>query len=1096
MKKIVFSIMLFGLIIATSIYFTSQKTPSQLKLEKLTQKKEKGPKRDRPGEAAEWWALRTQAPNDESPGLLNYRIKNEYLSRQPERGATPPVALSFEDYGPGNFGGRTRAIAIHPTDPNQLVVAGVFGGIIKTTDGGQTWVPQADFITNLAISCIAPDPDNPDTLYVGTGEGFFNADAARGAGIFVSNDFGSTWAQLPSTANSDFHFVNRLAKLPSSDVLLAATRAGIFRSTNNGMTWNQVETAVQSPAFVDLKVDPSDPDVVVASHFAFSNPNNTFLTRSTDGGQTWNRLGAAEGLPTTGHSRTEIGWGTDGVVYAAISRNGDFATLGMWRSNNSGATWTRVDNGTTAFIERQGWYDLAVNVKPDDSDVVIVGAVDVFRSTDGGVTYSRESDWSPDSGDLDNYVHADIHTFVNHPEDPNIVFVGCDGGIFQSNNFAETFIDLNNDLRIAQNYGAATSPDGTRIITGTQDNGSHLYYGNNPVWLEWFGGDGGFCSWDQQDENFMYGSTPSGGLFGSSDRGNSTTGIPVPNDSYPFIQAFTIDPNDGNRFIIGGSRVHFTSNLRALGSATFTTDSQVIGTISSLTISPLNGSVAFAGTTAGTIFRTTSLGSGTDWTLIDPNQASGIVTWIEVDTSDASGNTVYATLGSYNGNRLLKSTDGGDSWTPISGNLPDMPLHCVRVDPLNSNRLFVGSELGLWQAVDEGGPLQWQQFDYGPAWTRITQLYFTNQGQDLWVVTHGRGLFKASRSPLDVRFDPFNDAECDNDGALDAGESAQLPVAVTNQTGYDLQNVTVTLFADYPNLTILTDVIPIGTLTAGETTTINFDVTLADLQNCLDTVDFTATLTYDGGIQTEMFSTIVGSNPMVMTGTLTEDAEDQETAFMAVSDLGTTNWSRVTTQANNGTSSWFIQDVPVNTVASLVSPWISADNAATAMTLSFALFYDMEGDSTQYWDGVVLELQVEGDSKWIDIGQDSSVPYDGRLFINNPIYSRQAWSGSQETWRNASVNLGTTYNNSRFRFRFRMGADGAAAEQGFWVDDIAITNARWDIDPVCDLNGCASCFNNQQEALDAIILSVGNGEWPDQQNMLDYVADLNNVCLP
>ena len=624
MKKITVATLLVGMVMAAGWKLMNQPSVSETKMALAkAAKTKKGPKQDRPGEAAAYWAAKTETPNGENPALLNQRVKEELEARRGQRDDSFP-SLRFEDVGPGNYGGRIRAMVVHENDPDILLVGGVSGGIWKTENGGLKWRPINDFMANLAISSMIVDPDDPDTVYVGTGEGFFNLGAMRGLGIFKSTDFGETWTHLDSTNGVDFEYVNRMARIPGGNVLLAATRTGVFRSGDLGLTWTEVSGIVTNGrGFVDLKLDPSDSDRVFAYHFGGSDGSNPELVvntpqsiagiypatpanfgpsvdspgltgnlvladdgaaptsdactglvnagaiagnialidrgscafvdkannaqdagaiavlvvnnisgppvvmggddpgitiptimvslatgdaikavlsqgvnvtmrlsdeisrglmRSTDGGQNFSFLTADNGLPMDDLTRMELGIGTDGVIYVAAANNDpDPGTRGLYRSSDGGDTFVRTAS-TFPFIERQGWYNLIVGVDPSDSDRVYLGAIDVSRTTDAGENLSLISDWSPNPGQIERFVHADIHNIAFHPQDPLTLWIATDGGVYKSTDGGDNFFALNNNLRLSQFYGIAVHPEGTRAVSGTQDNGTKLFFGMHSTW--------------------------------------------------------------------------------------------------------------------------------------------------------------------------------------------------------------------------------------------------------------------------------------------------------------------------------------------------------------------------------------------------------------------------------------------------------------------------------------------------------------------------------------------------------------------------------------------------------------------------------------
>lgn len=1024
---------------------------------------EEEPKPEHPGEAAAHWASLHETRGTETAAQLNWDAKLEIERSRLTEGASNLPNFRFEEWGPGNFAGRLRGIVIHPTDPDDMLIGSVSGGIWKTTDAGESWVPIDDFLPTLAVGSMLVDPANADTVYVGTGEGFFNVDSAQGLGIFQSTDFGDSWTQLASTNNADFFYVNRIG-ITGDGSILAATRTGIHRSTNGGTSWSEVSGfATSSRGFVDLQVDPSSTSRAYAYHYGGGNASRRLL-RTTDHGANWTVLDDTEGLPITDISRMEIGIGSDGVVYLAVS-NTNTATRGLWRSPAGGNAFVKTASNT-AFIERQGWYDLICAVDPSDSDTVYMSAVDMFETNNAGATITKKTFWNPGPGQIPDYVHADQHVLTFHPSDSDTFFIGSDGGIFKTTDNGETFVSLNNNIRVTQYYGIAAHPDGELVTGGTQDNGSHVFFGDNKLWLQWFGGDGGFSAWDQQQPTFIYGSLPGGGLFGSSDTGSTSAQITLPNTTgAAFINPFTIDQNNGNRMIVGTDNIFYSANIRQLAGATWSSASPALGgSVSATTISPLDGAVAYGGTSTGRVWETTGLGSGGAFARIDTGLPTGSdVTWIEVDENDATGDTLYVTFADYGTDRIWKTTNGGTNWTSIHGNLPDIPLFAVTVDPENPDRLFLGSELGLWatESNTEGpappGGFTWEQYDYGPAFTRVVQLRWAADGDVLWIGTHGRSIYRARRSPATVTLGAVLDAGCDTDGYLDLGETATIPITVTNDGGQDLSAVTVSVSPGTPGLSVLTGAQSYGSLLPGESATQSFNVELVSIAGCLSTAAIEVTVDYGTDSSTETFQLTIGADPNVMTGTLSEDAEDAMTPFTHEAAVGTDDWQTTTSQSNSGAASWFAADVPSFQDKSLLTPWMEV-GAAGAVTMTFALRYDMEGDVSQFWDGAVLEIRTEG-GEWVDIGNTGTVPYDGPLFTNNTIENREAWSGTQTTWRTSTVDL-TAYNGQTVQVRFRVVCDTAAANAGggFWVDDIAITNVTWLDSLSCDEFGCNEIF--------------------------------------
>ncbi|MCA9727602.1 MAG: hypothetical protein KC729_07960, partial [Candidatus Eisenbacteria bacterium] len=373
--------------------------------------------------------------------------------------------------GPGNIGGRVRAILVHPTITNRMWIGAASGGIWRSDDAGGSWTPVDDFLPSLAVTSLVMDPTNANVLYAGTGEGFYNFDAAPGAGIFKSTDGGANWSQLTSTNNTTFRYVNRLAHHPSvSGTLWAACRdGGIRKTTDGGVSWSLV-LSTPSPA-CDVKVQASNGNRVLAGSTGFLPDLFGSAWLSTDGGASWSEqtTGGAGKLPSDA-GRCEVAFGTGNYLYASLDHNGGE----VWRSTNSGSTWSLRGSPS---LGGQIWYDNALWVDPANNEFVVVGGVNAYRSTNGGTTFSVITDWGQYHHGLS--AHADQHAIVPHPgyngSTNRTVFFGNDGGIQKATNIGTVapttgWTNLANNRGITQFFKGASSPSGSVIVGGAQDN--------------------------------------------------------------------------------------------------------------------------------------------------------------------------------------------------------------------------------------------------------------------------------------------------------------------------------------------------------------------------------------------------------------------------------------------------------------------------------------------------------------------------------------------------------------------------------------------------------------------------------------------------
>jgi photosystem II stability/assembly factor-like uncharacterized protein len=586
----------------------------------------------------------------------------------------------WQALGPGNIGGRSRALLIHRTQNNLMWTAGVAGGIWKSTDGGASWQPKGDLLVNIAVNSLIQDPIRDDVLYAGTGEGFFNADAVRGQGIFKSTDYGETWTQLPATDNPDFHYVQKLAatRHKKKQRVYAATRTGVFRSTDGGASWTKALDASAVRGCLDLAIQYHQEDkqnYVFASCGTFAQAT-IWRALDVDQGQTWEPVLSEVDM---GRTSLAIAPSDPAVIYALASfyrlsaaHPQDYGLLAVYRSTQHGAagSWeTRVHytdanklntvqltNPVYAFLAdcgygaqnvslAQGWYDNQIAVDPKDANIVWTAGVDLMRSDDGGRTWGVGSYWWFDGTDP-NYAHADNHAITFHPKyngaSNRQMFAASDGGIHRTMDARATvgqtlaavcgvpadnqiaWQSLNNGYQVTQFYHGAVYPDGTTFFGGTQDNGTTR--GNAAGGQNWSmirGGDGGYVAVDTLDTNVLYGEYTGKSLERSTNGGASWQpihgGVTEGAGNFQFIHPFAMDPTNSQRLWYGGAFA-WRSNDRG---ASWTRVSQFFASrIASWAVSPSDPNRVYVGVqhlgtaTSGVIFTTTA---GTT--------ATGAVTW-------------------------------------------------------------------------------------------------------------------------------------------------------------------------------------------------------------------------------------------------------------------------------------------------------------------------------------------------------------------------------------------------------------------------------------------------------------------------------------
>ncbi|MBO1319593.1 BACON domain-containing protein [Acanthopleuribacter pedis] len=703
---------------------------------------------------------------------------------------------SWESLGPGNIGGRTRAMVINPDNPDHMVSGGVAGGMWVTMNGGESWTATGDNLASIAVCSMAMDRNDPMTILAGTGEGFFSGGAVRGGGIFKSTDGGMTWVRLDATTGEDFFYVQDIvASVVQADTFYAATRTGIFRSADGGDTWTLMVSAAAFNGAMDLEIrtDQTTNDVLFAT---IGTLTQSVLVRNDDA--------AGEGVfnivyteANMARSSVSVAPSNQDIVYLLMSTSTGqpissaftHGLLGIMRSEDGGDTWADVHRtelplegadliltnspsfvcfGGTS-ISSQGFYDQFIRVDPIDPDIVWTGGIDTFRSDDGGRTWGIGSLWWLNPT-FPEYTHADLHNVFYHPDYNGTtnrkMYVVGDGGIYSTedarapvapvtaanvcssnNEIGMVWKSLNNNYGVTQFYHGLPFPSGTAYFGGTQDNGTLLSSdrAGAEAWIEIFGGDGGYVAYDPTNTFTMYVATTGISIRKSIDGGlnfaGATSGIA---DQGLFINPYLMDPNDPNRLWTGGTFPWRTDD--AAGNWVQAGPSFGINH-SAWAVAPGNSDLVLAGTTLGIIRRTTegtTATADTNWGASWP--VRGNVSSVAFDPQDT--NIAYATYSTFGIGHVWRSTDSGQSWTNIDNGLPDIPVHSVAVHPADSNRIYIGTDLGVYVSTNSGMSWSAENTGYANVVTEWLQFIEDDCRVILYAFTHGRGAWRLPLSSI------------------------------------------------------------------------------------------------------------------------------------------------------------------------------------------------------------------------------------------------------------------------------------------------------------------------------------------------------------
>lgn len=710
----------------------------------------------------EWYWEQRVSDNGEfpSPSVITDEWKN-YVETHPESQNKSLLTANWIFKGPtttpGGYNGlgRINCIAFHPTIANTFWVGTPAGGLWKTTNGGTSWTTNTDNLPVLGISDIAIDYSNPSIMYIATGDGDFGSLSActgspigdtKSVGVLKSTNGGTTWSATGlNWSVTTPKLIRRLVMNPVfPQELTAATSDGLWRTLNGGTNWTQVQTGY----FMDVEFKPNNSDTLYAS--TYSPSGNAKIYRSTDYGTTWTNVIT---LPTV--IRINLAVSPDWLeLVDALCSDVSGGLAGLWYSNNNGATFSQyfTANCSNNLLHNsynasgcggQGFYDLAYNINPNNSNDIWIGGVNTWNSTDGGTTWYLKTIWTsgfPTSADV---VHADKHFITFHPLVSGTIFQCNDGGLYKSTNGGTTWTDLSNGLAISQMYRIGVSQTiNNNIICGLQDNGSREIYNN--TWYEQTGGDGMECIIDYSNANTEYASYAYGVIYRTynfwSTQTTISANIPGGQPNGAWVTPFVIHPTNPQILFAGYDIIYKTTNQ----GNSWTAISPVLTPLKlrSLAVAPSNANSIYAAS-FDTIYFTHN--GGTNWFYVPLGIANAKISYIAVDP--ANDQNVYITLSGYAaGQKVYKSSDGGNNWVNYSGTLPNLPVNCIVYQNPSNEGLYVGTDVGVFYT--DGTLPDWITYNTGLPNVVVTELEISNNNNKIWAATFGRGLWNSDLQTL------------------------------------------------------------------------------------------------------------------------------------------------------------------------------------------------------------------------------------------------------------------------------------------------------------------------------------------------------------
>ncbi len=908
--------------------------------------------------------------------------------------------------------GRVNIVHVDPSNPSVIYLGAPAGGIWKSINNGSTWIPLTDELPQIGVSGIAVDYSNSNTIYIATGDK--DAGDSYCVGVYKSTDGGITWNPTGTMGGSNPSRAGDVVIHPTNNqILWCATSNGIYKTTNAGISWAQVQAGDFSQGNIRLK--PGNPSIVYASS------DNSFF-RSTDTGSTFTTV-TVSATASTSRIIIDVTPANSSVVYA-LSINTSNSLNGIYKSTNEGVSFSRVFGTPNVLESTQAWYDLALAVSPTNADEIYTGCLNVWKSTTGGSTFTKINNWSNPTGP--SYTHADIHYLGFHG---NKLFAGTDGGIYVSENNGANFTDLTAGVQISQFYKIAVAKQtSANMVGGLQDNGGHAYSGSQ--WKNYYGADGMDTAINPTNQNQYYGFIQNGNsLYISNSAGNSiSSSVSSPGGANGNWVTPLIANNSGELFsgfaglykLTGSAWVQ--QNVDGLGS----------GNLDEIAVDPSNDDIMYVANGVG-LYKSTN--RGVNFTNVF-NSVNGNITFIEVHSTDS--NIVYLVTEGSSG-KVLKSTNGGVTFTDFSTGLPSIGKNCIVHQGRNTdNPLYVGTTLGVYYRDDSMS--SWSPFDTNLPNVSVTDLEINLEDAKLIAATYGRGVWQTD-IPVQVPANDLKFVSIQNPGInINCGSSIMPQVEVKNNGTNTVSTVTINYLIDTTPYNYVWN----GLIAPSATTII--DLPTATLTRGVHSMNVTTTITNDAypdnnsGL-TQFYVNDTGSVGIINPFTNTSDA------LISYNEGGTTSqWVRgirtggtMDSAGNTVYTTNLIGNYPDLTKSYIVSQCYNLSNVVNP-TISFDMKFDLEAN----WDVVYVEYSTDFGANWTVLGEQGPTWYNSNrteATAGNDCYNCPGaqWTGTDTTLKTYTYPLNALNSQTNVIFRIVFHSDESANQLGVNIDNFVIT---------------------------------------------------------
>jgi hypothetical protein len=924
--------------------------------------------------------------------------------------------------------GRVNVVTVDPNNPNTYYVGAPAGGIWKSTDAGVNWQPLTDYLPQIGVSGIAIDPNNSNIIYIATGDD--DANDSYSVGVMKSTDGGSTWnnaGNISATSMNDIYVDPN-----NSNTLWVATNQGVYKSTNAGTSW----VLKLSGNIRDLKMKPGDTSTWYAA------TSNT-VYKSFNAGESFNAV-SIPGFTNSTRIALAVTEADPNYVYFISAGNVTVGGQtksnyfnGLYKSVNSGSSFTKSTETQDIFRSTQAWYDLAITASDTQANTIYVGVLNIWKSTNGGNNFSQMNSWNlPNS---DPYTHADIHfmTFINGK-----FFAGTDGGVYVSTNHGAKFTDLTENLAISQFYKISVAQQNSgNIVGGLQDNGGYAFKNNN--WNNYFGADGMDCTVNPLDENNYFGFTQYGGsMYETTDGGltrKGSVGAPSAETGSGDSGGRWVTPmvsNSKGEIFAGYSQLYKLEN----GNWNKISNHNFGGDLYNVVIDPNDDNIIFT-TRLNSLYKSTDGGV----TFNKIITSVGSINSFEINSNNSNEAWYVTSAGVFKTSNLH---DANPTITNITKNLPfESKLVIKHHQGHKENRVYLGTSLGVYFIDDS--LTSWQTFDNNLPNVAVRDIEINVKEAKLTAATYGRGIFVTNISKSLVNDDvklsainsPINNST--NCGAISP------KVTIVNQGANTINSINFKYNIDGNTNSVYNWT---GTLNSQESITIDIPTIVANKGD--HTLNIEAELNNDSFSSNNKKSVAFKINELNATPTTINTFESSNDDLIVITSGGNGSdlWQRgapTKTKLNtlgSGTNAYAtsLSGNYTNLTTSILLTKCYDLTQITNPIFNFKMAFDIERD----WDYLVVEYSTNDGNNWNILGSASDPNWYTSSSVLNGLPGKQwsGWaedinpvSGTNATLNSYSYNLAALSSESKIVFRFKFVSDQLENGEGVVLDDLVIT---------------------------------------------------------